>query len=187
MGNNPNLYILNMKKIKITLLLFVVMVTQTIAQEHVEHKGHNTEGRGFRVAAVIGHTLINNERMDNVLVPSWGLDLEYWHNHKWGIGLHNDIEVETFVTRNSEGEEIERVNPLVFTLDALYQFGGGFVVTMGPGVELESKESFFLMRLGMEYEKDITKSLYLLPSVFLDQRLDGYNSWNFGLGVGLKL
>lgn len=58
---------------------------------------------------------------------------------------------------------------------------------MGPGVELESKESFFLMRLGLEYEKDITKSLYLLPSVFLDQRLDGYNSWNFGLGVGLKL
>lgn len=101
--------------------------------------------------------------------------------------MHNDIEIETFIIRNSDNEEIERVNPLVLTVDALYQFGGGFVVTIGPGVELEKEESFYLMRLGIEYEKDITDSFYLLPTFFLDQRFDGFNTWNVGLGVGLKL
>lgn len=69
----------------------------------------------------------------------------------------------------------------------MYQFGGGFVVTVGPGIELEKEESFYLIRLGIEYEKDITDSFYLLPTLFVDQRFDGYNSWNIGLGVGLKL
>ncbi|MFD1063114.1 hypothetical protein ACFQ1Q_07635 [Winogradskyella litorisediminis] len=176
-----------MSKIKITLILIFATAFQINAQEHKGHIEKHDDGRGFRIAGIIGHTLINTEGVDNVFVPSWGVDVEYWFNHKWGLGLHNDVEIETFIIRNSDNEEIERVNPLVLTIDALYQFGGGFVVTVGPGVELEKEESFYLMRLGIEYEKDITDSFYLLPTLFLDQRFDGYNSWNIGLGVGLKL
>ena len=163
------------------------MVFQTNAQEHNERVEKYADGQGFRIAGIIGHTLVNTEGLDNVFVPSWGLDLEYWFNHKWGFGLHNDVEIETFIIRNSDNEEIVRVNPLVVTLDALYQFGGGFVITTGPGVELEKEESFYLVRLGIEYEGDITDSFYLLPNCFLDQRFDGYNTWNIGLGVGLKI
>ena len=176
-----------MHKIKITIVLILGIVIQVNAQDNPEYKQEHNDGRGFRIAGIIGHTLINTEGVDNVFVPSWGLDVEYWFNHKWGIGLHNDIEIETFIIRNSDNEEIERVNPFVLTLDALYQFGDGFVVTLGPGVELEKEESFFLMRIGIEYEKDISDSFYLLPTLFLDQRFDGYNTWNIGLGVGLKL
>jgi len=176
-----------MNNIKITLILILVMAFQVNAQEHNEHNKKHDDGRGFRIAGIIGHTLINTEGVDNVFVPSWGLDVEYWFNHKWGLGLHNDVDFETFIIRNSDNEEIERVNPLVLTLDALYQFDGGFVITVGLGVELEKEDSFYLMRLGIEYEKDITDSFYLLPTLFLDQRFDGYNTWNVGLGIGLKL
>lgn len=176
-----------MSKIKITLVLLVALVFQISAQDHKDLRDKHNDGRGFRIAGIIGHTLINTEGVDNVFVPSWGLDLEYWFNHKWGLGLHNDIEIETFIIRNFDNEEIERVNPIVLTLDVLYQFGGGFVITVGPGVELEKEESFYLMRVGIEYEKDISDSFYLLPTLFLDQRVDGYNTWNVGLGVGLKL
>lgn len=174
-------------KINTTILLILVALTSNAQHHQEENHERNKDGRGFRIAGIIGHTLVNNEGMDNVFVPSWGLDVEYWFNHNWGIGLHNDVEIETFITRNSDNEEIERVNPLVFTVDALYQFGGGFVVTLGPGIELEKEESFYLVRIGIEYEKDITDSFYLLPNFFLDQRLDGFNTWNIGLGVGLRL
>jgi len=176
-----------MSKIKITLILIFATAFQINAQEHTEHIEKHDDGRGFRIVGIIGHTLINTEGVDNVFVPSWGLDFEYWFNYKWGLGLHNDVEIETFIIRNSNNKEIERVNPLVFTIDALYQFGGGFVVTVGPGIELEKEESFYLIRLGIEFEKHITDSFYLLPTLFIDQRFDGYNSWNIGLGVGLKL
>ncbi len=176
-----------MIKIKITLILISAVVFQMNAQEYKGHDEKHYDGRGFRIAGVIGHTLINTEGIDNVFVPSWGLDVEYWFNHKWGLGLHNDVEIETFIIRNSNNEEIERVNPLVLTIDALYKFSGGFVVTLGPGVELEKDESFYLIRVGIEYEKDINDSFYIIPNLFLDQRFDGFNTWNIGLGVGLKL
>jgi hypothetical protein len=117
--------------------------------------------KGFRMVGVIGHTLVNTNQLDNVWVPSWGLDLEYWFNAKWGIGLHNDVEMETFVVKNAAQDEIVRVNPLVFTIDALYHFGHGFVATLGPGIEIERTESFYLLRFGMEYEKDINESFYI--------------------------
>ena len=76
---------------------------------------------------------------------------------------------------------------MVLTLDALYHFKDGFVLTLGPGIELEKNESFTLIRIGLEYEKDITPKTYLFPNFFLDQRLDGYRTFNFGLGLGLHL
>ncbi|WP_440880274.1 hypothetical protein [Tenacibaculum sp. C7A-26P2] len=145
------------------------------------------EENGFRIIGIIGHTLVNNKGLNNVMVPSWGLDVEYWFNEQWGIGFHNDIEIETFIIKNSKNEVVERVNPLVFTLDMLYHFGNGFVLTLGPGVEIEKEESYYLGRIGIEYEKDINKSFYVLPNIFLDQRFDGYNTWNVGLGIGVRL
>jgi len=176
-----------MKKAAVLLFLMCFVAGVCNAQTPITNKEHNTEGKGFRIIGIIGHTLVNNEGLDNVFVPSWGLDLEYWFNRSWGIGLHNDVEIETFVIRNSQNDEIERVNPLVLTVDALYHIGKGFVITLGPGIELEREESFVLFRLGVEYEKDISEQFYLLPNLFLDQRFDGYNTWNIGLGIGMRL
>ena len=175
-----------MKKIIYLLSFLLLSCISVFAQQDHEHH-LDQEAKGFRLVGIIGHTLVNNEGLDNVFVPSWGLDIEYWFNHKWGLGLHNDIEIATFIIKNSENEEIERINPLVLTLDALYHFGSGFVFTLGPGVELEREKSFYLMRIGFEYEHDLNESFYILPNLFLDQRFDGYNSWNIGLGVGYKL
>jgi hypothetical protein len=176
-----------MKIVKITLLFILATMYQINAQEHQNDNVKHDDESGFRIVGIIGHTLVNNEGIDNVFVPSWGLDLEYWFNDTWGLGLHNDIEIETFIIKNSENEEIQRINPIVLTIDALHQFGNGFVVTLGPGVELEKEESYYLIRVGIEYEKDINQSLYVLPNFFLDQRFDGYNTWNIGLGIGMRL
>ena len=94
-----------MNNIKITLILILVMALQVNAQKHDEHNEKHDDGRGFRIAGIIGHTLINTEGVDNVFVPSSGLDIEYWFNHNWGLGLHNDPEIETFIIRNSENKE----------------------------------------------------------------------------------
>lgn len=173
-------------KVKIIASLFILFTTIiTNAQVHLSNNFNNESG--FRVAGIIGHTLVNTEELNNVWVPSWGLDIEYWINHKWGIGLHNDIEIETFMIKNSDGNAIERVNPLVLTLDALYHFGKGYVLTLGPGIEVEKDKSYYLFRVGIEYEKDISPIFYLLPNLFLDQRFDGYNTFNIGLGIGMRL
>ena len=177
-----------MKQSIIILLAFCSFASELQAQDQHETIPTTHQNSGFRIAGVIGHTLVENEGVDgSIFIPSWGLDLEYWWNHRWGIGLHNDIEIETFIIKDSNNEFIERVNPLVLTVDALYQFAHGFVVTLGPGIELDKEKSYYLFRLGIEYEKDISNSLYLLPTIFIDQRFDGFRTCNFGLGVGIKL
>ena len=172
-----------MKKLTLFILFALLAITNVLAQDdtHDEH----SSGKGLRIAGVIGHTYINSEGMDgNLYIPSWGLDIDYWFNHKWGIGLHNDIEIENFIVERNDAEVIERENPLVFTLDALYHIGNGFVISLGPGVELEKNESFFLARVGLEYEYEINSNFYLMPTLFHDQRFDGFSTTTIGLGVG---
>lgn len=172
-----------MKKLLFIILFILFAICHAKAQEHIN--GEHTSGKGLRIAVVIGHTYISSDGMDgNFFVPSWGLDIDYWFNNKWGLGLHNDIEIETFIVVKNNSEEIERVNPLVFTLDGLYQIGGGFAVSIGPGIEFEKNESFFLARVGLDYEYGIGKNFYLMPTIFHDQRFDGFSTTTIGLGVG---
>jgi hypothetical protein len=174
-----------MKKLSLFILFALLAITNLVAQEH--NNEEHISGKGFRIAAVLGHTYINSNGMDgNLYIPSWGLDIDYWFNHKWGIGLHNDIEIENFVVERNDTEIIQRENPLVFTLDALYEIGNGFVISLGPGIELEKNESFFLARIGLDYEYDINKNFYLMPNIFHDQRFDGFSTTSIGLGLGHK-
>ncbi|HBC02708.1 MAG TPA: hypothetical protein DC015_00560 [Aequorivita sp.] len=172
-----------MKKITFIILFTIAAIHTSTAQEQSDEE--HTSGKGLRIAGVIGHTYINSDGTDgNLYIPSWGLDIDYWFNHKWGIGLHNDLEIENFVVVRNDTEENERANPLVFTLDALYEIGNGFVLSIGPGVELEKNESFFLARVGLEYEYDINKNFYIMPTLFHDQRFDGFSTTTVGLGLG---
>ena len=170
----------------IKICLTIPTLAQHTKSDHSLDVNKQSE-RGFRIAAVLGHTYISNDGMDgNIYIPSWGLDLDYWFNHTWGIGLHNDVEIENFIVEKDNSEVIERVNPLVFTLDALYHLGSGFVVSIGPGVELDQNESFFLARLGLEFEYDINENVYLMPTLFHDQRFNGYSTTSIGIGLGYK-
>lgn len=143
----------------------------------------------FRVAVLIGHTLIPAEHAgENFFIPSWGLDLEYWMNPRWGVGMHSDLELETFVIlkEDSRQEEVERVLPLVMTLDVLYKPWKGLVLQLGPGIEFERQENFALLRAGIEYEIELGHHWDLAPTVFYDTRFSEYHTWSLALGVGKR-
>lgn len=135
----------------------------------------------------MSHTLIPVEHTgENLLIPSWGLDLEYWWSSRWGLGLHNDLEIESFIIEESEEEFIERSYPLVMTLDALFKPMGGLVLLIGPGIEVAPEGSFWLMRAGLEYEFELAHHWDLAPTIFYDTREDSFQTWSFGLGVGKR-
>lgn len=177
----------NMYQIIIALILFSFSLT---AQEDLhsdaaknDHHHHNT----IRIAGLIGHTLIKSEGSDShIFVPSWGFDIEYWFSDKWGMGLHNDLEIESFIIKTENSEEIERVNPLVITFDLLYHLHNGIVLSVGPGAEIEQGKSYYLFRMGVEYEKEIGQGFDICPAFFYDQRFDGFNTYTIALGIGKR-
>lgn len=168
------------------LLLFLVQIHMHAQSSH-EHTLHHEDRSSLRAAILIGHTLIPvPHARENILIPSWGFDLEYWFNHTWGIGWHNDLEIESFIIQRPNDELIERENPLVTTLDLLYKPVGGLVILMGPGCEIARGQNFLLFRLGFEYEIELSNHWDLAPSLFFDSREDSFHTWSLGLGVGYR-
>jgi hypothetical protein len=179
-----------MRKAWSLLIIGLLSTTGLFAQHHApvaDELGTELDWPHFRAAIVLGHTLIPVEQtQDHIFIPSWGLDIEYWNSPHWGLGLHADIEIESFIILAEDGEEIERINPVVLTLDALHRLPSGLVFVVGPGVELERSRAYALFRLGLEYEIELPHHYDLAPTVFYDHRFDGYTTWSIGLGVGKR-
>lgn len=151
------------------------------------HPGEEEAFKHFRLALLIGHTSVpSGEKPEHLFVPSWGVDVEYWFNRKWGFGLHNDLELHTFVIEEPEGELLEREYPLVATLDILFKPIKDLVVLLGPGYEFEKNEHFALLRTGVEYEFEFGKHWDISPTIFYDTRFDAFDTWSIALGVGKR-
>jgi hypothetical protein len=173
------------------LLLLLGIPFLTYAQHSELHPtdAGEPEAPPFRIAVLLGHTLIPAEHAgENFFIPSWGLDLEYWIQKKWGVGIHSDLEIETFIIlrENSDQEELERISPLVVTLDALYKPWRGLVLQIGPGIEFEKNENYPLLRAGIEYEFELNHHWDIAPTVFYDTRFSEYHTWSIALGVGKR-
>ncbi len=148
------------------------------------------EGHEFghwRVAVLIGHTFVPaGESQEHLAIPSWGLDLEYWASPAWGVGLHNDLEIQSFIVEQGHEEFLEREYPMVFTLDALFKPWRGLVLQLGPGLEVERRENFFLVRFGAEYEFEVGHGWDISPTLFYDTRKEAYDTWSIALGIGKR-
>ncbi len=135
------------------------------------------------------HTYIGtstSEGRNTLIVPSLGLDFEYWFSEAWGIGSHNDIELISFEVERENENFVERETPVLLTLDALWKPWKGLVVIAGPGIEFEPEENLFVFRVGLEYEIEFGSHWDIAPTIFYDSRADAYDTISMGLGVGKR-
>ncbi|MCX2740883.1 hypothetical protein [Pontibacter anaerobius] len=135
------------------------------------------------------HTYIathTSEGKETLIVPSLGLDVEYWFNDKWGIGSHNDLELINFEVERGDSRILERETPLLLTLDALWKPWKGLVLLAGPGIEFEKEENLFVVRGGVEYEIELGRHWDVAPTVFYDNRKNAYDTFSVGIGLGKR-
>lgn len=171
-----------MKK-NILTLLFINFTCLLYTQEHHQDFKH------FRISPVLSHTYIpmaTNEGDKTVIVPSLGLDLEYWFNEKLGFGFHNDLELETFEIITNDKLVIEKELPVVLTLDGLYKFSKNWIIIFGTGVEFEKNENLFIIRSGIEYEVEFGNHWDVAPTIFYDYRSRNFGTWSIGIGIGKR-
>ncbi|MBK9013494.1 MAG: hypothetical protein IPM82_05100 [Saprospiraceae bacterium] len=89
-------------------------------QESTMTEHEETPFKKFRIAVVMGHTAVpHGEKPAHLFVPSWGIDAEYWASPNWGLGIHTDMELQSFVAKLAEGEILEREYPVVATFELL--------------------------------------------------------------------
>ena len=143
----------NFIKIYLIFLIVAIVSSTAFAQDHEPEEvfKHN------RVSLTFGHTHIprgspgvNNS--SSLVVPSWGLNYEYWFSRKWALGLHNDTEIATYVVEDNTGSTIERERPVIVSLVGIYNPWKGLEFVAGFGREFETHKSFWVYRAAIEYE-----------------------------------
>ena len=169
------------------LFLFGTLIGFSQDEEHKEEKKHS-------IAVLLSHTQVHEAVSHSgdkkwLSVPSFELNYTYEINETWGIGLHTDFVLEEFnVEHISEGEDkiIERSTPVAPALVGIYNFCNNFSALVGCGGEFAKEESFFLVRLGIEYGYEFHEDWELVSNLTNDLKIDGYNSFSLGIGVARK-
>jgi len=169
----------------------VMAQSHTNEHENSEHSEHS-ELKKFTMAISIGHTYLKtieeNDHGLNVL-PTFGLDIEYWFTKKWAVGFKGDIEIATYIIEHKDNEvEIERERPMILTTPVFYKpWNNGFVFMLGPGIEIEKSENFFVTRMGVAYDMHLPHNMFVSPELVYDIKGGYINSLTAAIGIGIRL
>jgi hypothetical protein len=150
---------------------------------------HDAEGpeplKRHHVTLFTGFTWVPKGETDEtsvVIAPTVGIDYTYWFSHKFGLGVVNDFELTTYVIEDSDGTPLVREYAYVGAAVVMYEVAGGLALFGGPGVELETHENFFVVKLGVEYTFAMTERWHTGITFGYDFK-DEYDSWGLGVSV----
>jgi len=177
------------KNILLALIIVISNYTDILAQE--VNKGQQ-EFNHFRLAFTIGHGYIPQANSNNpnfLIIPTIGLEFQYWFNQKWGISLKNDLEIANYTVEieDDAGNKVVRENPLIISMPILFSpWENGITFIAGPGVEIEESENFSVFRLGIAYEFEFGNKWDFEPEVIYDLKNGRINSFTIAFGVGKR-
>ncbi|AZQ61265.1 hypothetical protein EI427_03220 [Flammeovirga pectinis] len=188
-----------MKLLALFIFLFSSVTCFGQEEEHSTKKMHGREEahgklKHHRIALIWAHGYVP-KAIDNkdqtVIIPVIGLDYEYWFSHKFAIGLSNDIELTNYVIENHEGEELEREYSYVGAIMGIFEVAPLWVVAVGPGVEIEKNQNFFVAKINIEREFPIAGVGWDVTPMFSYEVKTSnghgvYDAFNLGIGIGKR-
>lgn len=167
-----------------------------IEKDHEDEKheeGHEAFRKHHRISAMMAFSHIpsivpGETAKQSVVVPTYGLNYDFWFHAKWAIGLHNDLILQQYkVERHHDEQEIIRSFPLAVKAVVLYQPIHELIFLAGYGKEFETKETLDVITIGVEYGIPIRNGWEANLNLLFDWNIDNYISWMFGVGFAKNL
>lgn len=181
--------------VKLFSLVCVLLLLNLLVQAQHENPTQHTEhsSTGARITGVMGYSVINNtidsEPNSLLIVPTIGLNFDYYLNEKWGLGLHSDVVLQQYKVEAHDGhEELIRDNPIAICGMGIYKPHERWALFLGYGVEVEKHENLQMIRLGCEYGIPMPKHWEVCLSLEYDYKINNYGAMMFGIGFskGMK-
>lgn len=178
-----------MKHFAPIFILLIFTSSQIIAQEeHTTHEAHHFQHHG--VALFTGYGLIQgavdeNGQKKTKIIPVIGVDYVYFFNHKFGVGILNDLELSSYSVEQDNQEYLARNYAFVSTVVFLYEPIIGWALFAGPGYEFEKDHGFPLVKIGSELSKNFQDGWSVGVGVSYDIK-EVNSSFSFGLTAGKK-
>jgi len=186
-------YLVAMMALTVLVILPGLTVLPVLGQSHQDsgHQGH--EFKRIRIALNLAHAYMPKAAPvtdgDALIIPVWGLDLQFWFNELWGLGLKNDIEIAKYVLTDYDktGDTRIRENPVIMSLPLYYSpWDGGLTFYTGPGIELEAEHIFWVYRFGIGYEFELPGHWDFAPEFVYDLKGGSINSFTLAIGIGKR-
>jgi hypothetical protein len=165
-------------------------------ETHEEEK-HGNDHEAFRkhhrISAMMAFShipsIIPGETVkQSVVVPTYGLNYDFWFHAKWAIGLHNDLILQQYKVESHENKEsLVRSYPLAVKAVVLYQPIHDLIFLAGYGKEFETNETLDVITVGVEYGIPIRKGWEANLNLLFDYNVDSYVSWMIGVGFAKNL
>ncbi|UTW61568.1 hypothetical protein KFE98_16345 [bacterium SCSIO 12741] len=114
-------------------------------------------------------------------VNTYGLNYVYTFNHRWALGGMFDFQQAKYYIED-DGEILERYKVAVAVLQAYYEPVRGLNFFAGPGLEFESNENFYVLKVGAEYELYLANNWWIIPEVSYEFK-QVYNNYNVGFKI----
>jgi len=173
-------------KICFIIVFLIILLPKSWAQEDEHEKQEHYEFKHWRIGFGIGHSYLpaGNHTTDEVnilVIPTIGLDIQYWFNPKFGLALKNELEIISYVIEHDDENEIEREYPIISVLVAMYKLKNGPSFYLGGGYEIEVNQNFFIVKAGIEYELEIGRHWDVTPELYYFNK-DG-KAGGFGLAI----
>jgi hypothetical protein len=190
--NTTQKTIYSSKLIPLICALLLLSVFVQAEDEHTTEQAHHSV-QGPRITAIMGYSFINNsfvsESNELLVVPTIGLNFDYFLNEKWGLGLHSDLVMQQFKVEKHDGhEELIRENPIAVCGMGIYKPHERWALLLGYGVEIEKHENLQMIRIGGEYGIPLPKHWEVSFTLEYDYKINSYGAMMFGIGFsrGLK-
>ncbi|UXP31789.1 hypothetical protein N6H18_15685 [Reichenbachiella agarivorans] len=172
-----------------TLLCLSLLCMHLCWGQNEEKESSEEKFKHHKIMVVMGHTHVpagidNNGKKEWLVLGSWGIDYDYRITSKWSIGLHSDLVLENFEYDDEEGATLQRSRPLASTITVSRKFGEHFSVMLGGGGEFAKEENLTLFRVGLDYGWELPGEWEIAASLMSDFKINAYNSWVLGIGVG---
>lgn len=174
-----------MKKTLLILSILLISGSYAFAQEE-EFEPHKPK---IRAAILMANSHVPNSvngDKKTILLPTWGLDLDYFFNKNWSVALQGDVKAQSFEVED-EGVLLERSFPVTIAGVIHFHAKRHWSFFAGPGYELEKNEDLFLIKLGTEYSFEITEDFEIALNLAYENKREVYDSWTFGVAFNKKL
>ncbi len=171
---------------KIFLLTVISFSAGFVLAQETESNEHKPKIRGAIMMAN-SHIPKATEGGKSVhVVPTWGIDVDYFFHSRWSVGFQSDVKLQSFEVEENN-VELERSYPLAISGVLHYHALRHWSFYAGPGYEIESHENLFLVRLGTEYSFEITENFEIALNLIYENKQEVYDAWTFGIAFNKRL
>lgn len=174
-----------MKKSFLLLSVLLGLAGYGFAQEE-ESEAHRPK---IRAAILMANSHVPNSfegEKKVILLPTWGVDVDYFFHRKWSVALQGDVKIQSFEVEH-EGISLERSYPVAFATVIHYHALRHWSFYVGPGYELEKSENLFLVKFGSEYSFEITEDFEIALNLAYENKEELYDAWTFGVAFNKKI